>query len=67
MLFKKIVLILEIQVLLNVYDEFIDFGCEVSVYDPLVDKEKVIEIYNLNLIKEILKKEFDAIPNCSRT
>ena len=46
---------------INVYNELIDFGCQVSVYDPLVDQEKVIEIYNLNLIKEILKNEFDAI------
>ena len=34
----------------------IDFGCEVSVYDPLVDKEKVSEIHNLNIIEEIPKK-----------
>ena len=31
------------------------------VYDPLVDQEKVIEIYNLNIMKEIPKNEFDAI------
>ena len=46
---------------IKVYDEFKDFGCEVSVYDPLVDKEKVSEIHNLNIIEEIPKKEFDAI------
>ena len=46
---------------IKVYDELKDFGCEVSVYDPLVDKEKVSEIHNLNLIEEIPKKEFDSI------
>ena len=46
---------------INVYNELIDFGCEVSIYDPLVNNEKVSKIYNLNIIKEIPKKEFDAI------
>ena len=31
---------------INVHKELIDFGCEVSIYDPLVDKEKAAEYYN---------------------
>ena len=46
---------------IKVYNELIDFGCEVSVYDPLVDKEKVSEKYNLNIMEKIPEKEFDAI------
>ena len=46
---------------INVHKELIDFGCEVSIYDPLVDKEKAAEIYNLNIIEEIPKLQFDSI------
>ena len=45
----------------NVLQELREFSCEVSVYDPWVDKEKVYETYNIMMIDRIPKEKFNAV------
>ncbi len=46
---------------INVLNELKDFSCDVSVYDPWVDKEKVYDTYKLKILEEIPIKKFNAI------
>ena len=46
---------------INVYNELKDFGCEVSVYDPFVDKQKVYEIHKMKMIDEIPLNCYNAV------
>jgi UDP-N-acetyl-D-glucosamine/UDP-N-acetyl-D-galactosamine dehydrogenase len=41
--------------------EFINFNCNVDVYDPWVDKERSMHEYNIKPIDEPLKRKYDAI------
>ena len=41
---------------LNVFNELKDFSCNLSVFDPLVDKNKVFEAHKINIYNEIPKK-----------
>ena len=46
---------------INVINELKDFACDVTIYDPLVDKEKVREIHNLKVVHEIPLRKFNAV------
>jgi len=46
---------------INVVKELKEFSCDVSVYDPLVDKDKVFDIYNLKIIDKLPIKKFNAV------
>ena len=45
----------------GVIKELEDFSCEVSVYDPMVDKQKVYNTYNVKILDEIPIKKFNAV------
>jgi len=47
--------------IINVYNELQDFSCNVDIYDPLVDPNKVFNIYNLKVLNVIPRKKYDAI------
>ena len=46
---------------LSVFNELRDFSCNLTVFDPLVDKNKVFEAHKINIYNEIPKKKFNAI------
>tara|TARA_Y100000589_G_scaffold131074_1_gene124789 strand:+ start:5253 stop:6605 length:1353 start_codon:yes stop_codon:yes gene_type:complete len=46
---------------LNVYNELKEFGCEVTVYDPLVDKQKVYDTHKIKIIDEIPLNFYNAV------
>ena len=46
---------------LSVFNELRDFSCNLTVFDPLVDKNKVFEAHKINIHNEIPKKKFNAI------
>ncbi len=45
----------------KVFKELHDFGCNVSVFDPWVDKDKVYELEKIRVMDEIPDKKFNAI------
>ncbi|WP_372643244.1 nucleotide sugar dehydrogenase [Ancylomarina sp.] len=46
---------------INLIQEFKDFGCDVDVYDPWADKQEVENVYCLSLIPRINGDKYDAI------
>ncbi len=46
---------------IHVYNELKEFGCEVTVYDPLVDKQKVYEMHKIKIIDEIPLNFYNAV------
>ena len=46
---------------LNLFNELKDFSCNLTVFDPLVDKNRVFEVHKIEVHKEIPKKKFNAI------
>ena len=46
---------------INVLNELEDFSCEVSLFDPLVDKNKVYEIHKIKVIDKIPNEKFNAV------
>tara|TARA_B100000242_G_C43021522_1_gene475392 strand:- start:41 stop:1405 length:1365 start_codon:yes stop_codon:yes gene_type:complete len=45
----------------NVINELKDFSCDVSIYDPLVDKDKVYEVHKIKILKQIPAIKFNAV------
>ena len=45
----------------DIVEGFKHYNCNIEIYDPLVDKEKVSEEYNIELINEPKKNNYDAI------
>lgn len=46
---------------IDIVSELRQFGIEVDVYDPLAEKEQVISNYNISLITDINKQEYQLI------
>ncbi|WP_372998777.1 Vi polysaccharide biosynthesis UDP-N-acetylglucosamine C-6 dehydrogenase TviB [Sulfurimonas sp.] len=46
---------------IDVIEELREFGCNVDIYDPWVDKAEVIREYNLKLQENIESSKYDAI------
>ena len=46
---------------LNLFNELKDFSCNLTVFDPLVDKNRVFKAHKIKVHKEIPKKKFNAI------
>ena len=46
---------------LNLFNELKDFSCNLTVFDPLVDNNRVFEVHKIEVHKEIPKKKFNAI------
>ena len=42
-------------------NELNDFACNITIYDPLVDKDKVLESYKVKVYDQIPGKKFNAI------
>ncbi|MGV4438316.1 nucleotide sugar dehydrogenase [Ornithobacterium rhinotracheale] len=45
----------------DVYNELLEYGCKVDLYDPWAKKEEVKEEYGIELAEEIKKDHYDAI------
>ena len=45
----------------DIVEGFKHYNCNIEIYDPLVDKEKVSKEYNIELINEPKKNNYDAI------
>ena len=45
---------------IDIYQELIEYGMEVDVYDPWANKEEVQKEYNLTLIDSYANKKYDA-------
>ena len=45
----------------NIYNKFNKLGANVSIYDPIADKQEVKRSYNINMIKKLKKNHFDAV------
>lgn len=46
---------------INVFNELRDFSCKLTVFDPLVDKNKVFEAHKIKIYNQMPKKKFNAI------
>jgi len=46
---------------INLIQEFMDFGCAVDIYDPWADKQEVKEKYGLTMLSKINGDKYDAI------
>lgn len=46
---------------INLIQEFQEFGCDVDVYDPWADKQEVKNAHNLDLLTRINGNKYDAI------
>jgi len=46
---------------LNLFNELKDFSCNLTVFDPLVDNNRVFKVHKIEVHKEIPKKKFNAI------
>ncbi len=46
---------------LNLFNELNDFTSDITVYDPLVDKDKVFDAHKIKIHSEIPNKKFNAI------
>ena len=46
---------------LNLFNELKDFSCNLTVFDPLVDENRVFKVHKIKVHKEIPKKKFNAI------
>jgi UDP-N-acetyl-D-galactosamine dehydrogenase len=45
---------------IDIYNELIDFGCSIDIYDPVADFEAVEEEYGIKMV-DSLDKKYDAI------
>ena len=48
----------------DLYKELKEFGCDVNVFDPLVNKKEAKTHYGINLVNKPDKYSFDAIVLC---
>ncbi|WP_288247115.1 nucleotide sugar dehydrogenase [uncultured Prochlorococcus sp.] len=46
---------------LNVYNELIDYECNVDIYDPVVNKNEVIQKYGIKIYDKFPEKKYSAI------
>ncbi|MBL11159.1 MAG: Vi polysaccharide biosynthesis protein VipA/TviB [Acidiferrobacteraceae bacterium] len=46
---------------IDIISELDTFGCHVDVYDPMVDQEKIMSEYSINLVSELNTNTYDAI------
>ena len=46
---------------INLIQEFMDFGCAVDIYDPWADKKEVKDKYGLTMLSKINGDKYDAI------
>ena len=46
---------------IDIYNELLQFGLIIDVYDPNADKDEVREEYNINLISELEISKYDSI------
>lgn len=47
--------------IIDLYNDLKEYGLNVSIYDPLVYKQDVLEEYNINLIDTINKEFYDVV------
>ncbi|MGP2569364.1 nucleotide sugar dehydrogenase [Ornithobacterium rhinotracheale] len=47
--------------IVDVYNELLEYGCEVDLYDPWAKKEEVKEEYGIELVDEYKKNYYDAV------
>ena len=59
--FKENCLDIRNSKIIDVYNELIQFGLKVDVYDPLAIKNQVFDEYGISLISEMFDKKYDAI------
>ena len=45
----------------NVYNELIDYECNIDIYDPIVDKKEVFQEYGIEIYDEIPQKKYSGI------
>ena len=45
----------------DIVTEFVDYGAEVDVYDPWINKEEALAAYNISPIENIENEKYDAI------
>tara|TARA_A100000164_G_scaffold102347_1_gene89620 strand:+ start:1405 stop:2673 length:1269 start_codon:yes stop_codon:yes gene_type:complete len=45
----------------DLFKQFKSFNCNVDIYDPWIDKDQAYKEYNIKLISEPTKKNYDAI------
>ena len=45
----------------NVYNELIDYECNIDVYDPIVDKNEVFKEYGVEILDKIPEKKYAGI------
>jgi len=46
--------------IIDIIDELVEYGCDISVYDPVANTEDVVQEYNLNVVSTP-EGEYDAI------
>lgn len=46
---------------IDVIKELEDFGSEVTIYDPNVDKQEVLAEYNITLLNKLTKQDYQAV------
>ena len=45
----------------DLFKQFKSFNCNVDIYDPWIDKDQAYQEYNIKLIDEPIKNNYDAI------
>ena len=47
--------------IIDIHTELLSYGANVDVYDPIADKDEVIDQFDINLIEDIKSFDYDAV------